>query len=524
MSSRTSGVEWVSATTFRPSSAAANCKPVTGVPTSWYRLATGRCPGYTGGGPMYKLILFELNEVPIRIIDYFRRQRPGSWLAQHYARLRKFETFNENEGHLSPWNTWPTFHRGVPSNKHFIAEFNQDLTEADREFPPIWKLLNASGIRAGVFGSLHSYPVPNRLEDYGFYVPDVFAASAECFPKNVELFQDFNLRLSRESARNAKDSIPYRDALRLLWNVNRLGFTSRTMLDVAGQLVQERARPWKVTRRRTYQSVISFDVFCRLLHSARPDFATFFTNHVASTQHRYWAAAFPGDYEKMKFDREWIDTYDGEILFTMSKADDMLRRLAGFVDLNPEYKLVVASSMGQEPIESEPIEHQLYVVDSEKFMRVLGLAESGSFKTLPAMVPQFNYLVAGPFVGRVIEALRSLKVNGAQVRFRVSEGGVFSIDMGQANLKGISIEVDGRAIALEETGLKNVRIQDRSSATAYHIPEGHLFAYHPSFNEQPLHRTALPVCEVAPLIMANFGLRPPAYMAHIVDRQVGAVL
>ena len=144
---------------------------------------------------MNKIILFELNEVPRRIIDYYRSVRPESWIANNFDKFKKYETFSENQGHLSPWNTWPTVHRGVSNDKHYISDFNQDLSEVDEEFPPIWNLLSKRGIKVGVFGSLHSYPLPADMTNYGFYVPDVFAAGSECFPENVELFQEINLEL-----------------------------------------------------------------------------------------------------------------------------------------------------------------------------------------------------------------------------------------------------------------------------------------------------------------------------------------
>ena len=43
--------------------------------------------------------------------------------------------------------------------------------------------------------------------------------------------------------------------------------------------------------RRTYQAGLAFDIFINFLQSTKPAFATFFTNHVASSMHRFWAAA-----------------------------------------------------------------------------------------------------------------------------------------------------------------------------------------------------------------------------------------
>ncbi len=271
-----------------------------------------------------KIILFELNEVPLRIIDFYISKRPNSWLAQNQSKFKKYETFSENEGHLSPWNTWPTLHRGVPSSKHFIADFNQDMTLVDKEFPTIWNILAKNKIKTGVFGSLHSYPMPTDYENYDFYVPDVFAPTAEAHPESVAIFQKINLKLSRKSARNVDSSLPYLDAAKLLMSIGDLGFQFSTMKSIGTQLVEERIDSWKVVRRRTYQTVLSFDVFLKQLKDKKSDFVTFFTNHVASSLHRYWAASFPNEYEKLGYDEEWIDTFGNEIIFTMDWTDKML--------------------------------------------------------------------------------------------------------------------------------------------------------------------------------------------------------
>lgn len=460
---------------------------------------------------MDKIILFELNEVPVRIIEYYCKMRPNSWLAQNFNRLKKFETYCENGGHISPWNTWPTLHRGVTNQKHFISDFNQDLKDVDAEFPPIWKMLADNNIKTGVFGSLHSYPPPSLQGNYSFYVPDVFAIGKECFPKDVEIFQDINLKLSRKSARNVDSSIPYKDMLRLFGKMGSLGFKAGTLGAIGSQLVQEKTTPWKTVRRRTYQTVLSFDVFYKLLVTEKPDFTTFFTNHVASSQHRYWAAVFPTEYKDLKYDKEWIETYENEIIFTMSKTDDMLRRLAYFVDKNPSYKLMITSSMGQEAVESEPIETQLYIEGHEAFFANFGISKD-DFAFLPSMLPQFNYFVkdADSFAAQI----ETLRVNDKKVHFRNLGEKRFSIDLGQQNLKSTEVMLNGEVLAFDKSGLKNVVIEDKSSATAYHIPEGHCFIYHPSFQKSAINSHQVSTQEIMPTILQNFAVDIPAYAAR----------
>src|SRR5579859_1915845 len=143
-----------------------------------------------------KIIFFELNEVPWRIIEYYRKANPDSTLAQILPESRVYDTFAEDTS-LSPWITWPTVHRGVTDEKHGIHSFGQPLDDIDKEFPTIWQLLAGHGCKVGVFGSLHTYPLPGDLSNYAFFFPDVFAAGAECFPEKLSSFQDFNLTMSR---------------------------------------------------------------------------------------------------------------------------------------------------------------------------------------------------------------------------------------------------------------------------------------------------------------------------------------
>jgi hypothetical protein len=461
---------------------------------------------------MSKIIFFELNEVPIRVFEYYRKMRPESWLASNYSKFKKYETVTENKGHLSPWNTWPTLHRGVPSDKHFVSEFNQNLTEVDKEFPPLWDVLSSNGIKTGVFGSLHSQAVPKSTENYDFYVPDVFAPNHECFPDNIELFQKINLNLSRKSGRNVDTSLPYSEILNGLLKIRTFGFKLDTLSSVTKQLVEERISPWKSVRRRTYQTVLSFDVFYKLLNDKKPDFVTFFTNHVASSMHRYWAALFPNEYENLDYDSEWIKTYSNEILFSMDHTDRMLKRLSNFIDKNENYKLIITSSMGQEAIECEPTETQIVVANNEKFISMLGISDSNEYKVMPAMVPQFNFVIGKNSIQLFEDNLKKLKINGEAIPYRKKDDNYFSIDLIFLNLKTVHISVGDIHFSLEDSGLENLIIDDKSACTAYHIPEGHLFSYHPKNAPSNFMEEQLPTCDILPILMNNYGLKRKGYM------------
>jgi hypothetical protein len=460
-----------------------------------------------------KIVLFELNEVPVRIFSYFCRTNPHSTLASRFKEMSRYETWTEDQGWLEPWVTWPTVHRGVANDRHGIRDFGQNLAEIDCDFPPLWKILTANGIKTGVCGSLHTYPIPADLNNYTFYIPDTFAAGAECFPQDVTLFQEFNLSMVRESARDVSKRVPWKSALAVLAKAPELGFKLSTAADLGRQLIAEQFHPWQKVRRRTYQSVLAFDIFMNYLDRTRPDMATFFTNHVASSMHRYWAALFPGDYEQCEFTTEWKNTYRHEIDFTMGKVDHFFSRLVHFADENPEYQIWVATSMGQAATRGRPCESQLYCVDPRKFMAALGVRPD-EWEARPAMFPQCNVVVGEPKIAVFRTALSNLLIDGKPTDFREAENGFFSLDFGQEDLQGRDdfVQLRGNRVSPGELGLKAVQIEDQTAASAFHIPNGTLLIYDPRDRSEKADFTQISTLDIAPVLLQNFSVPVPEYM------------
>ena len=460
-----------------------------------------------------KVILFELNEVPYKVIHHFCKLYPESNLAKILSKGRKYETYAEDQGHLSPWITWPTVHRGITNEKHFISDFGQDLKEQEKQYPAIWNILAKSGVKVGLFGSLHTYPMPESIANYSFYVPDTFAAGSECFPKKLETFQKFNLTMARDNSRVVSNKIPGKEAMKFLVNLPDMGLKFKTATDIAAQLVDERINKWKVVRRRTCQSLISFDIFYKQLELHKPDFVTFFTNHVASSQHRYWAAAFPDEYENLKLGREWVETYNGEIIYTMKKTDEMIGRLKKFVEKNSDYSLWILSSMGQKAVKAEEIYTDLFVTNGKKFMDNFNLG-TGYYELKPSMVPQFNVQIHVDKRKEFEEKLATLRINNQPIQLRQKAEGFYSLDIGFPNLdkSKIKIELLGQVIPLEHSGMENVKIPDRCGATAYHIPQGSFIIYAPAKGLNGNDVASVSTTDIAPTILKNFNVDVPEYM------------
>jgi hypothetical protein len=471
---------------------------------------------------MRKFILFELNEVPFFVIDHYCKQYPDSVLAKLMPKCHQIETYAEDEGHLSPWITWPTLHRGVTNKLHKIKDFGEDFTAVDAKYPNIWQMLMEKGVSTGVFMPMHSFPLPDNYQQYSFFVPDPFAGESKTHPENLMPFQQFNLSMSRKSARNVDSGIDIKSASSLALSLPSLGIKAGTLLDVAGQLVKERIKPWVRTRRRTYQSVLAFDIFMHLMRRRKPQFAIYFSNHVASAMHRYWAAAFPDQYKQYNLSSEWQNTYKGEINFAMSKFDEFLSTMVNFVNKNPEYKLMITSSMGQGATEAEQVNTESYCKDFDKFVSFFGL-QAHEWERKSAMHPQYNLLVKGESkIQQFNDALSNLQIGGKPLQFRQKENGFFSIDLGHRNLPNEIAIYKGKEVNFSEMGLCNEGIDDETGSTAYHIPEGSLLIYDPQdVKEKTTREKGVSTTAIVPSILENFKLPVPSYMT---DKRINGIL
>ena len=160
-----------------------------------------------------QIIFLELNEVPWVVFQrYAQISKNFSKILSHFS---FYETLSYDKIHLSPWITWPTVHRGVTFEKHRIRNLGQDISKSDNIYPPIWETLKESKLSVGVYGSLHSSNFRGNLKDYKFYIPDIFSSHDRCYPKKLQTIQDFQLKLSRKSARNVDKGVGGISALKV---------------------------------------------------------------------------------------------------------------------------------------------------------------------------------------------------------------------------------------------------------------------------------------------------------------------
>ncbi len=473
---------------------------------------------------MNKLVLFELNEVPFRVIDQYCNKRPNSALARLLSRSDQYETFTEDSLALDPWISWPTFHRGVPDTEHRILHLGQVLDDVDQAYPPIWKLLKSAGVSVGVFGSLHSSSVPKDAREYSFYMPDYFDDKVFAHPTSLEPFQEFNLRMTRDSARNVSRKLPIGSAIKFAASAPGLGVTASTTTSIASHLVRETLNKDLRIRRRNFQPILAADMFMKQLSRTKPQFASFYSNHVAAAMHRYWGAAFPEDFAPGSLDADWIAKYGGEIDAAMDAFDQMLKRTVAFVDHNPNYTLAIASSMGQAAIPTQHTYEFLTITDLQRFMTALGIPP-GEGQVRPAMVPCQCGVVPEEHRSTFLEALKSLSIDGnsmsesvrpvSPMSYDERERGFFQIFIQFDNYAGDgTATVQGKRVSLSSLGLGMMAHEDGVNCTAQHVPDGSLIIYRPRGGtaEPPRARTRISTIDIVPSILRKFGVSQAAYM------------
>src|SRR5918997_4187939 len=143
------------------------------------------------------VILYELNEVPWSVVDYYVAQRPQSNLAALLERGQSLTTHHDDSSELQglqPWRTWPSLHTSTYSHNSF--DLGQD--PATFRGDPIWDVAEQAGLSVGLFGPLQSWPA-RRFAHGGFFVPDTFSQDAKTVPASLSRFQTFNLAMTSEN-------------------------------------------------------------------------------------------------------------------------------------------------------------------------------------------------------------------------------------------------------------------------------------------------------------------------------------
>ena len=426
-----------------------------------------------------KLIVYELNEVPLRVLKKFVLNYPKSSFAYLLKKGILKKTFTMDEGELHPWSTWPTIHRGVNNKIHQIKFINQSLTYAE-DWPPIWEDLIKNKISVGIFGSLQSYP-PIKNDFVKFYLPDTFAPNCHAFPKKLEHFQDFNLKLTSKNKAISRP-ISLMDCITFSKLIITGRFNIASILKVIKHIIFEILNKKNKTLRPLLQPILGFDIYFKLLNKTKPEFSTFFTNHVAGIMHRYWKYYFPEDFEDFKDIKNHF--HKDSINKSMEIADKQIGQLIKYCD-NNNCELWVISSMGQEAIKREDDFPEIYVGEINKILEAVGL-NIKNYELLPAMQPDLcigckDQISLSKLENNIVNITDK---NGNKIFFPryKNEGNTLNLSIKHSYIayKTKTFFVRGRAFKDYELNIEFIK---RDIGTGYHSNQGIYIGYGEKSNQ-----------------------------------------
>ncbi len=432
------------------------------------------------------VLLLEINEVPWRLVDWALAKGGFPALQQFFERAETFTTVNHDVGELSPWVTWPTFHRGVSNQHHGIKNLGQDV--ATFQGVPIWNEFRKRGKSIGLCGSLQSWP-PQEPGEGGFYIPDTFAHDERCIPQWVTPLQRFNLSQVRRNGRVVNSKLRPQD-FEVVPSLLRARLGHRFYFEVARQLAFERLKPHRTARRPTFQALLYWEVFKRLFNEkAPPAFSTFFTNHVAGVMHRFWDSVFPEDFPHLKTsaDRPHLDT----MLFALRVLDGILREALEMQSRNRALQLVFATSMGQAAVHRQHSGRELVLSNLPMLLGHLGFGAQ-SYTVLSAMVPQVAIAVEAAAVRKqVIAALKKYRFADRAPVFSVDvQGTSMSITLHTPSIEAMQAKhchvLAGDSVAFASLGISVI---ETTAGTAYHIPQGIMAVVGEGVRPNPNRRT-----------------------------------
>ncbi len=462
-----------------------------------------------------KVIIFEINEMPLRIFRHFQKLRPGSHIDKLLGSSKVIETqaLDVDQSFLYPSQTWASLNTGAPYSAHKIHWYNDPKPDA---YPLFWKTLASQGFSVGAVNTLHSSPASGYAatnDNYKFVIPDCFAGDSYTKPGYFEPFQILNLKAVKENGRAASFKAPVQEAALTVLNSPRYGIRMRTMWDGATLIGKILSKQVNRERVRNLQFPLVGDIFMKLFRKHQPDVAIMFTNHVAANMHRYWYGLFPEDYSAAVYDDKWIAKYRTEIVAAVDMLDNYMGEMMKLATQTGRI-LVVVSSMGQHANQKLTPEYRqaraygFRLNDVKKFTDRL-VASTFSYKVLQAMVPQYmiefpSADLAAKFGAEVRDAIPGLQ--GVELRLDVNNT-VITLSI-TPDAKAPEMVLRGKGYQYNDLGFARFEIDDHHSGC--HCPEGSLIIY----NSQTAKANAPSVnyLEYAPALLKHFGVTPGSYM------------
>lgn len=342
-------------------------------------------------------------------------------------------------------------------------------------------------------------------------MPDTFSPAPNANPKELSIFQEFNLSLTNENKAISR-KIKKKDVIKFISLITKGIISKRSALRAMKHIIKEKINVKYKAERSLIQNVLSFNIYLKYLYKYKPSFSTYFTNHVAGMMHRYWKNLFPNDFGLNKNE---IDSFYSKSIFkAMDLADKNLLKLIKFSDEH-NYNLLVISSMGQEAIERGEYIPELVIRDFQKLINAIDL-DPKNYKLLPAMQPDYCFETKNK------KSMKKLREN---IKFLTdNDGNQFLVERYQPVSLKINLSLKNpHSISTSKVckfGKISYKINDigfelinRDIGTGYHIPEGILFWYgDKSESIKKYNKEKIDICRISPTILKIYGIKIPSYM------------
>lgn len=458
-----------------------------------------------------KAIVIEINEVPLRILNHYRKLNPQSSIAHILDKSLVLETEAKDveESLLYPSQTWASLNTGIDYEQHQIHWYNDPKSE---QYPLYWKTIADNGLNVGLINTLHSSPAESYIDqdNYQFVIPDCFASNNTTKPEIYEDFQALNTSATSENGREATMKFPRQKAVATLVKSPALGIQPKTLLDAAGLVARIKTGQVNRERLRNLQFTLLADIFSKQITTKDVDLAIFFTNHIAANMHRYWYGLFPEDYSLKLYDQEWLDQYSDEILVALDLLDNFLSKLIKYC-ISEQRSLILVSSMGQganEKLKETP-KYSYKLEQVQKFLSKLCPGKQFNCQLDAAMLPQYSLKFDSEAEAQ--ECFQAIAEAQQQVKNIWIE-----IDINQkvvtlsTNLSAKTEQfwIREQSFSHQDLGFRQIRIHEHHSGR--HYPEGSLIVYNSKTSSSTQDKVNY--LEFAPAMLKFFGLNTPSYM------------
>mgnify|MGYP001341045548 CR=1 FL=1 len=300
-------------------------------------------------------------------------------------------------------------------------------------------------------------------------------------------------------------------AFSLLFN----GLSFSTCYKITAHLIKEKLDLNNKSLRPMLQADLAFDVFKDCLKNSKPDYVTFFTNHVAGIMHRYWKYSFPNEFDGDVKGDKLYSFHKNSILKAMDIFDSHLSYLSKFSKQN-DYDLIICSSMGQEAIDRGEYIPEIKIENFDKLKKIINY--SSKVEMNMAMQPDvaFEFKSNKDLEEFKMKLLLITDIDNNPIFKLVYKPKKLTLNLQlirSAHLvKNKQLLYKEKLYSINDFGFVTF---ERDIGTGYHQPYG-ILIWNNDFKIKQQDRLEIDTCDFAPTILNSFNIDIPEYMGTVI--------